>query len=292
MTDEPGKDCAIGPGISPLLCNGPPRTEPKPSFRKAIKAMLSFFTIFRINVGEDEIRSMESKFHLAPIIGFLMGAAAFAVCLAASFIGLGSALTAAIVLALMFLLTKFLHFDGLADFGDGMVATGAREKHIKALKDTAIGAGGLGVAFAVTLITFAAMVNLDVMLVLFVWPAEILVKNAMVCTAAFGEPGNGMAAEQVRRTTLSSAVKSTALSIILCAAAVYIASFGDMDKFMLLIGIVAFMVALSILAGMFMARAANKHFGFVNGDILGAANEVARGCIFLFLAVLMAVLSM
>lgn len=262
------------------------------SVSDAIKGMLSFFTIFRLNVGEREIKTMEKKFCLVPIIGFIIGFIVAIFALILFELGCTSLLGAALVLATIFIITKFLHFDGLTDFGDGMIATGDREKHIRALKDTNIGAGGFGVAFIVTLISFAGLTEMGWMLVVLIWPIEVIVKNAMVSAAYFGEPGNGMAADQVRNTTSDSMVMSVIFTLMLAFIALSISSglvylFEDINYFTLhamsIISVAILVaIALSLIVGMFMARTANKTFGYVNGDILGATNEIARAVIVVF----------
>ncbi len=252
----------------------------------ALKGMLSFFTVFRLNIGMKEMDAMERKFGLAPILGFLIGFLTFLVCLVLRYAQAGWLLCAAVALVMPLLLSKFLHFDGLTDFGDGMiVSSGKREDHIRALKDTLIGAGGFGVALTVTLISFCGYASMVSVVIAFtVWPVEVLTKNAMVIAAACGKPGNGMAARQVSRTGGRTAAVSLGLSVLLLAAVLLICrqlalSCGwcmvpvDLDRAIILYA-AAFLA--SSVTGLLMARTANRTFGFVNGDILGATNEVSR----------------
>jgi len=270
----------------------------------ALKGMLSFFTIVRLNVGEKEFDAMERDFCLAPILGCLIGGVTAFVCLLLTWASLGGAITAAAALATVFLFSKFLHFDGLTDFGDGMiVSSGKQEDHVRALKDTLIGAGGFGVALTVTLLSFACYSWLAapcLTLAFVVWPVEILTKNAMVAAAACGRPGNGMASRQVRWTTERSLAVSTGLSVLLLlmiaavilllapwfpAAANVTAPEWDLMLLLMLVGLIV-----SVLVGVLMARTANRVFGFVNGDILGATNEVSRAVLLLITAILVGVI--
>lgn len=126
----------------------------------ALKAMVSFFTIIRTPVDQEDMDAMEKRFWLIPIVGLLVGLVAFGVCTLASYCGLGMTAQAVFALASAYLFSKFIHLDGLIDFGDGMICSSAdREKHVRALKDTLVGAGGVGVGIIVILI--AAVMYLD-----------------------------------------------------------------------------------------------------------------------------------
>ncbi|MBP6021364.1 MAG: adenosylcobinamide-GDP ribazoletransferase [Candidatus Methanomethylophilaceae archaeon] len=263
----------------------------------ALAGMLSFFTIFRLNVGEKHIHAANCNFWLAPVIGFLNGLIVAAVGGIMAFIGASLMMTCAMMLATSFLVSKFLHFDGLVDFGDGMVATGDREKKIRALKDTNIGAGGLGLALTIVLLSFAGMNSFGVLILLLVGPVEVLVKNTMVATATFGDPGNGMASEQVRYTSEASVIMSSvltvALSFLLLAIAglVMDAATGSalvsVENAARALLIIAVSVASTLVMGYIIARLANRQFGYVNGDVLGASNEIGRA--FLYIVIIAAI---
>lgn len=83
-----------------------------------------------------------------------------------------------------------------------------------------------------------------------------------------------MAARQVSMTTPASAAKAAVLSLVIIMAFITanIYAMGmtvtTADPLYFITGIVALLA--SMLAGIIVARTANKAFGFVNGDILGA----------------------
>ena len=244
-----------------------------------------------MDIDQDDMNAMERSFHLVPLVGLL-----FAIVLIVEGVvlgwlslnqGLGSGLfSAAVVLATVYAGSKFIHFDGLTDFGDGMVVSGQREDHVRALKDTLVGAGGVGTALIVVLLSVSAYSLAGAALLLVFAPvAELLVKNAMVFAAAFGKPGNGMAARQVSMTTRDSAIYSTlitlVLGIVLCVVTCLlydaIIPYRAVSIEMLPV-VLAFIVAVAVsaLVGFLMARKSNEVFGMVNGDILGATNEICR----------------
>lgn len=253
----------------------------------ALKAMISFFTIIRLDVGQTEFESMERRFWLAPVIGLVNGLVAGFIVLLLIECGVSSTVAAVFVLVTPFLFSKFLHFDGLTDFGDGMVvSSGKREDHIRALKDTLVGAGGIGTAITVCLISFACYCGLSIYWLIFpaVMIAETAAKNAQVFAAAWGEPGNGMASRQVGFTNKSSAVRSLILSAVLfilvwLAYIIIAGNLGWHKEGQLVAYFAVLALIISSVSGWIMARNANRVFGFVNGDILGASNEICRAAV-------------
>ncbi len=256
----------------------------------ALKALVSFFTLWHMDIDQDDMDDMERKFHLVPFVALFFSVFIIIEMLIMQWLsknyGFGSDLFAAVVvLATVFIGSKFIHFDGLTDFGDGMIVSGTQEDHVRALKDTLVGAGGIGVALIVILFSVSTYSMAGIAFLLVFAPiCEVMVKNAMVFAAAFGTPGHGMAGRQVSLTTTNSAVYSAVISIILGAvlAVITCAIFDQMfptrsgiDVVAVLFGVVI-ATAVSAVVGYLMARNANKVFGMVNGDILGATNEVSR----------------
>ena len=256
----------------------------------ALKGMISFFTLWHMDITQREMDSMETRFHLVPVVGILFGIPlmlAMAGCVLLSreiFVDLGL-LAAVLCLLIVYIGSKFIHFDGLTDFGDGMIVSGQREDHIRALKDTLVGAGGIGVALTVTLTTFAIYSTWGPLTLLMLVPlTEVMVKNAMVFAASFGLPGKGMAGRQVSMTTPKSAVKGIAVSLLCGALLAFLASLlyvwltgAALEDMLLPIGVMLVAgIVVSAIVGLIMARNANRVFGMVNGDILGATNEICR----------------
>ena len=275
----------------------------------AIKCMLSFFTIIRINVDEKDMEAMDQNFWLAPVIGLITGIVGFIACLIFAMAGLSYILVPCVALASVYLFSKFLHFDGLADFGDGLVvSSGSQEDHVRALKDSRVGAGGLGVALTVVLLTLVAYMEFDNLFAMpihnwtfaigvpmAVLSVEVLVKYSQVVAASFGNPGNGMAANQVRNSDMNTFILSSVLTLILLAITTVIGWAMIRYSSLGAVGIPGWEIGLlfvlgfgmAIFVGMVMARYANKTFGFVNGDILGATNEISR-CTMLLTVLLVA----
>jgi len=266
----------------------------------ALKALVSFYTIFHMNITQDDMDSMEKRFYLTPLVGLIFGFIALLAISVLDFLdvrfGFGNVLAmAAILLLIPYVGSKFLHFDGLTDFGDGMIVSGEQSDHIRALKDTLVGAGGIGVALITVLCSFAfyTMYDTRASAILLLPAVEIFVKNAMVVAASLGKPGNGMAARQVEMTTPKSAVLGSIVSIAAVSLLFVVtgsilmlvpASFTWEGIIVLWAPAMVIGFIVSIIVGVIMARTANRVFGMVNGDILGATNEVARPFLLFFMS--------
>lgn len=264
----------------------------------ALRALVSFYTIFHMNITQEDMDDMETRFHLTPLVGLIFGFLVMIVSIImlvlSETIGFGNGLvTAVLVLLTVYAGSKFLHFDGLTDFGDGMIVSGQQSDHIRALKDTLVGAGGIGVALITVLCSVASYSMFgNRALMILVFPAiEVFVKNAMVIAASLGKPGNGMAARQVERTTSRSAVLGVfvsliALVVLFAVGGLFLNIYSEIpwDEILpvMLITAVSGMV-ISTIVGCVMARTANRVFGMVNGDILGATNEVSRPFLVFFI---------
>lgn len=275
-------------------------------YGSAIKGLISFFTIKRQDIGQQDVDAMERNFYLAPVIGgifaTILALEILGIYLLNYYFGLPLGLIAVVTVATVLIGSKFLHFDGLVDFGDGIVASGDKEKHIAAMKDSKIGAGGFGLALVIILSTVAIYFSVDWMFfpLFFIIPVtEVLIKNAMVSAAVNGTPGDGMAASQVENadggTLIRSIMVSSALSFVGLAMMV-VASwvmnkiylhyypgpwttplFSDPGLFIvaMAVALIAGIVA-SVYVGKYMSKVADKTFGSTSGDVLGATNEIAR----------------
>lgn len=233
---------------------------------------------------------LSRRFYLIVFIGALYGV------LAAGMFLLGEALLhmavlAALVLAVFHLLNRFLHLDGLSDFGDGMVCGGNAERRLAAMKDSKTGAGGVGYALVFTLLSFAALASLTGRAELLFLPliAEIMNKNAMVFCAYGGEAREGLGNSFVTNTKGRQAAISLGLSILLAFGLILLVCiptlYWSVDK------IVLFTVAgglVSAIVGLIVSNVAMRNFGAVNGDVMGATNEISRPAVLIALLLLVA----
>lgn len=274
-------------------------TDERYSVLAALKGMFSFFTILPINIGMREVHAMNRKFWLIPFVGIFYGAlAALEFRILHEYMS-STLLTAAIVLFTLQAFNRFLHLDGLLDVGDGLTVAGSQEDHNRALKDSTIGSGAFATGLFVYLITLISMsqiytgTSMAIGFASIMVMTEVLSRNAQVFAAASGIAGNGMAGESVRSTGIRSALLSTSISVALILVSEHvIMSFvptGPYDPAYMPICLVAGIIASSLWATLF-AKKANRTFGIVNGDILGAVNETTRLVLLLVFTVILAVM--
>lgn len=261
----------------------------------AVKGMFSFFTMLPLNIGWKEMNAMNRKFWLVPVIGLFYGLLALLV------FTIVEHYTTAFLAAVCALFTvqmfnRFLHLDGMIDIGDGLTVAGKREDHLRALKDTRIGAGGMATGLFVTVLTIAAMYSIGTAeLFMFVGVScEILARVGQISAAAFGEPGNGMAGDSVRYTGFAGLMLACILAIAFIAGDFAVGGYimgydWHMFEPCCIAAAVSFFVAL--FWGFVMSRIAKRNFGMVNGDVLGATNESTRAITLLISLIVISVVA-
>ncbi len=229
--------------------------------------------------------ALSHRFHLITFIGLAYGLLAGGTMYVAAE-WLPPLAGAALALAAVQLLNRFLHFDGLIDLGDGLVCGGTPERKLAAMKDSKTGAGGVGYVVTFTLLSLAALGSIKGRPELLFLPliAEIMNKNAMVLCASAGRPREGLGNAFVANTSGEQALASIVLSSLLAFGAVGLLdlALGHWDlgtaAALALVG-----ALVSSLVGLYMSRVAMRNFGAVNGDVLGATNEIARPIVLLVL---------
>ena len=172
------------------------------------------------------------------------------------------------ILALYFTI-GLLHLDGLADFADGVMVKGDRERKTKAMKDLNTGIAGI---FAVVMVLFLQVYSLGLVPFYAIFLAELNSKFAMLLALATKKPlGQGLGAyfmEGMNRGQLLGGLVFYA--ILLVPVILY-----DGNAIVSLLGL-AF--------GGYAIKVALGNFGGINGDCLGAIAEITRGGTLLVMA--------
>lgn len=265
----------------------------------ALKGMFSFFTILPINIEMKEIDAMNRMFWLVPVVGLFYGLLAAGEVWLLSNVMDSTLLVAVITLFTMHLFNRYLHLDGLLDVGDGLTVAGTQEDHRRALKDSTIGSGAFATGFFVSMITVVAMSQLGIgmpmwtsFVLLFVM-SEVLCRNAQVFAAGFGIPSNGMAGESVRCTGGRQMLYSLVLTCCIIAVTGFVAwtLLGhDTYDYTFFPVCAATGLLTSIIWARMLSGTANRNFGAVNGDILGAVNESTRAIVLVLFVVILTVM--
>ncbi len=235
-------------------------------FLSALRNGFGFLTTIPVGISMEGIEKLMKQIYLFPVIGVVLGIILAAIGLVSSVV-FPPILTSLIVIISIYYLTGFNHIDGLADFGDGIASHGTREEKIKAMRDTAVGTGGLIFCITAILGIFASLISIQEINVLLL-PysliiAETCAKQSMVTVAAFGRRlHEGFGAMTVDNTKKSDFI----IGMFFTGIVSY--------YFLGVFGVEAFIA--SQLAGLLVLHTANRHFGGVSGDVVGASNEVGR----------------
>ena len=235
---------------------------------KSIISLLQFTTILPLGKPEDFER-FARRSYLYPLAGYVI---AGLVALPVFFIE-NPGIAAAVSVAGLLILTGAHHFDGLLDLGDGLMAHGDREKRVRALSDRHVGAGGVAAGIGITLLLFAGLqASSSVIYALVI--GEVCAKFSMMFLTSYGAPF---------RQGIHSYLHDFSrpyfpfVAFLLCLP-LFLVPVAPVKIF---IALIAMILCPMILLGM-----AKNLFGGVNGDIVGASNEITRACVIVALIII------
>jgi len=233
---------------------------------KPVLSLLQFTTILPLGKPQDfDLFARHSW--IFPVAGYII---ALLVAVPVFFIA-DKTLSAAVAVAGVILLSGAHHFDGLLDFGDGLMAQGDRMKRTYALTDRYVGAGGIAAGIVITLLLFAGLHAAASMISALII-GEVTAKFSMAFLTAYGMPfKEGM------HSYLHRFAKPyfPFLSLLLCIPLVLL----PVSLFHLAVAAIVM-----ILCPVVLLILSERLFGGVNGDVIGAANEITRALVIVALA--------
>ena len=175
-------------------------------------------------------------------------------------------LTAAFLVAVMIVVTRGLHLDGLMDVFDGVFGGFTPERRLEIMRDSRVGAFGVIGAIAVLLLKYGALVSLLMLpqpgkeWALFLFPAlsrwtmvVLLGAFPYVRTQGLGSPFHGTGIK----------IATTIAGISALAASVLLGGFAGLGLFF----------GVTVVAWL-MGWAIAKTLGGLTGDAYGATNEI------------------
>jgi len=229
---------------------------------KEISSVFSFLTIIPSN--NTDLGTVARYMHVFPIIGIGIGLLIASIGFGLSFF-LEPLIVALLVVASIAIITGIHHTDGLADFADGLMTRGTKEKKCKAMKDLSTGSAGI---VSVVLYVVGAIIALSLTsgyeLFQAILLSEILAKFSMVLMASIGNSaavGSNSPFMQIMKDKRRIAVAS----VITVIPLVVIGGTVGLILFSASIGVTLFLIGLS-----------TRSFGGITGDVLGATNELTR----------------
>ena len=229
---------------------------------KQISSVFSFLTI--IPTSNSNLETIAKYMYLFPIVGIAIGLLIGSVGFGLSLF-LDPLIVSLLLVASIAVVTGIHHTDGLADFADGLMTKGSKEKKLKAMKDVATGSAGI---VSVVLYIVGAIIALSLSsgfeLFKIILLSEILAKFSMVLMASLGN-----SATVGSNSPFVHMMKDNRKLVI---AAVFtlipFAIIGEPSGFLVL--------ASGIAITMFLVGISTRHFGGITGDVLGATNEIVR----------------
>ena len=107
---------------------------------KEIGSVFSFLTI--IPSSNSTLENIAKYMYVFPIVGIAIGLLVGSLGFGLSFF-LDPMIVSLLVVASIAIVTGIHHADGLADFADGLMVKGSKERKIKAMKDLTTGSAGI-----------------------------------------------------------------------------------------------------------------------------------------------------
>ena len=246
----------------------------KPSTLRSIGGLLTFSTILPLNIYTT-IDEMAKLTWFWPVLnGFIGLIATIIAFILTRFIHFDPLLVAAIVYGFLLIINGYNHFDGLMDFGDGIMVHGSPEKKLSIMKDPMTGVGGISTGFIVGTITIAAYASLinyayaiSLNFLLLIIVAEISAKIGLTtCCISSKASEEGIGKYFIKYMNL----KNYVIGLIICFIIAVALSLGPGIHIGLL-GIIG-----GGFGGALTALLAKKHLKIANGDVLGTSNELGR----------------
>ena len=229
---------------------------------KQIGSVFSFLTI--IPTSNSDLNSIAKNMFLFPIVGIVIG-------LIVGSLGYGLSLyleplvVSLVVVVSLAVITGIHHTDGLADFADGLMTKGTKEKKRKAMKDLSVGSAGIFsiVLYAIGMIIALSFSNgIDLFKIILL--SEIMAKFSMVLMAGLGNS----ASIGSNSPFIDSMKNKKRLLIAGIITIIPLLVIGEMN------GLIVF--ASGIVVTMFLVGLSTKSFGGITGDVMGASNELTR----------------
>jgi adenosylcobinamide-GDP ribazoletransferase len=268
---------------------------------KTFRDLLAFLTIIPMGGKEDFVFTSAENMYLFPLIGGFIGTLAGAYFIGSNYLihfllGLVNNLialpvdflanfaSAAMTVAFLLVLTGLQHFDGLIDLGN---ALRYRNEHDRKMAAHAWTVNYSGAVFAM-IVEFAAFLGLFLLVPAFSNPllifaaiisAEIAAKLAMVTLVWIGKPthkglGSIFLKKAKKKLNIVAYAVSAVIAFVLFTLAVN-PLYGALG-----VGL----VFVSVPVAWVMEKVAEKVFGGVSGDVIGATNEVSRAITLVLLA--------
>ncbi|MEJ7641730.1 MAG: adenosylcobinamide-GDP ribazoletransferase [Candidatus Nitrosocosmicus sp.] len=238
---------------------------------KSIIEIISFLTIIPVHKFSKSanLESISKNMHLFPIIGLIIGLLSMPIAII-SFYFFNNLISGFLITSFLIIITGIHHTDALADFSDGLMVKGNKEKKYKVIHDPMIGSAGTVaiisyfIGMVVTISSFTGTEKLIISVVI----SEIIAKYSIVLQAFFSE-----SAWEGYSSLFTKNMKSRRKIIISTTiTAILIILIGQSIQLLIRVFIIG------IICCFLITYTSKKNFGGVSGDVMGATNELVRLC--------------
>lgn len=240
-----------------------------------MKALLSFFTV--LPVRGFSLEEAARKAHFLPLVGIFTGLPGAALVLLASVVPPG--VSATLALGVVLVAAGLHHADGVLDVGDALMVRGSPSRRRQVLADARVGIGGIGALFVVYAPTLTALAALAAAspgrAALALLAGEVSARSVMLLMLAFGVPADRGSSAIPFVRALKGGRRPVGSVLALTVPLPFLLPLGG---FAMLAGLAAPLVALVAL------RVSRDAFGGIGGDAAGAAGEVCRATLLVFLS--------
>lgn len=229
---------------------------------KEISSVFSFLTI--IPSSNATLENIAKYMYFFPIVGIAIGILVGSFGFGLSFF-LDPLIVSLLVVASITIITGIHHTDGLADFADGLMVKGTKDRKLNAMKDLSTGSAGIVavVLYIIGLITTLSLTSgFDLFKAILI--SEILAKFSMVLMASLGNSAS--LGSNSPFVMFMKDKKKLSVAFVLMIIPVIIV--GETT------GLV--MLGVTFTLTMFLLSISTRSFGGITGDVLGATNELTR----------------
>lgn len=229
---------------------------------KEIGSVFSFLTI--LPSSNSTLENTAKYMYFFPIVGIVIGLIVGSFGFGLSFI-FDPLLVGLLVVTSIAIITGIHHTDGLADFADGLMVKGSKDKKIQAMKDISTGSAGI-VSIVLYLIGLIITISLTTGFDLFraILISEILAKFSMVMMASLGHSASLGSNSPFLKIMKDK--KKLFVAIVIMFIPVFL--IGET------VGLL--MLGSSIIVTLVLLGISNRSFGGITGDVLGTSNEITR----------------
>ncbi len=230
-----------------------------------LRSGFGFLTTIPVGFHEEGLGRLAAHMWVYVIVGAVIGLIVGSINAALSLVpGISGFVRTALVVIALYALTGFIHLDGLADIGDGLLKHGTRQERLRVIKEPYSGVGGISFCILTFLLLFASAVSIrpSILVPAFI-TAEVAAKLSMVQIGSFGKATHrGLGSLFSERSGLYTFLLALSL-----ASVVSILCFGVTGVLLLVLPIVVSFGLLGL---------SNVAFGGISGDVIGASNELGR----------------